>query len=86
MAPLTGCLVSLPLTGPSKAIIALLERIQPADGAGKNDPEEQVEGESHFDEVLKFVTARIVHVSVGLVADGGGDCLLYTSPSPRDCS
>lgn len=51
----------------------LLERVQPADGTGEDDPQEDVEGEAHLDEVLEFVTAGIVDVGIGLVADGGGE-------------
>lgn len=55
-----------------KYVYFLLERVQPSDGAGEDDPQEDVEGEAHLHEVLEFVAPRVVHVRVGLVADGGG--------------
>mgnify|MGYP000792000129 CR=1 FL=1 len=63
-----------------------LENIVGFKAVDKNGNERQVT----VDEMTELVSARIVsaasEISTFAAAAAAGTCLLYTSPSPRDCS
>ena len=49
------------------------EGVEDGDENTGGEPDDEVEGDSDFDEVAEFVAADAVDESIGLVADGGGE-------------